>query len=231
MAKPAAPTNLVISAVTFNSINLRFSWTDYLYTDHIDGKQIGYGTSPTTVQTIISSDGDTPIYPLNSGTTYYFWARTHNSSGYSNWSARAQVTLPTPASPPDAPSTPWLYNVQPTSVDVGWNGNYDGGSPINGYQIGWGTDPGWPQSLWQPVWSPVTISGLTPGAVYYFWVQAHNSAGWGPWSGSAVSRTVAGAYVKIDGVWRQAVPYVKDGGVWRLSQPWTRIAGVWRQAN
>lgn len=228
MAKPAAPTNLVITSVTTNSLNLRFSWVDYLYADTIDLKQIGYGTSPTTPQTIITSDGDTPIFPLNSGTTYYFWARTHNSSGYSNWSARAQATT---TSLPDAPSTPWLYNIQPTSVEVGWNQNYNGGSPINAFEVGWGTDPGWPQNFWEVGGSPITITGLTPGAVYYFWVRARNSAGWSPWSGSAVSRTVAGAYVNDNGTWRQAVPYVKDGGVWKLAQPWTRNAGEWKQAN
>jgi hypothetical protein len=227
MAKPAAPTNLVITNVTFNSLNLRFSWVDYLYADKIDSMQIGYGTNPTTVQTIIGSDGDTPIYPLNAGTTYYFWARTHNSSGFSNWSARAQATTPRV---PDPPSTPWLTDIQPTSVTVDWNPNWDGGNAIIEYQLGYGLDPNNPTNFVNQ-WPPTTIYGLTPGGLYYFWGRARNSAGWSGWSGRAGNRTTAGARVKDGDVWRQAIPYVKDGGVWRLAQPWTRESGTWRRTS
>ena len=59
----------------------------------IDSRQILYGTHPTSgSQTIVSSDRSTQINGLQPGTLYYFWARTHNTHGYSAWGPRNQVT-------------------------------------------------------------------------------------------------------------------------------------------
>lgn len=235
---PGAPGKPVPYNVSGFNANVKF--TDGSEgSNPIDGRRLAWssssGATPPLDQTttggdyIMSfSDGDTPIGSLTVGTTYYVWARCHSYAGWGKWSARAQFYT---QQVPDAPSTPWFEDVQLTSVKLGWDPNFNGGSEINGYQVGWGTDPNTPQTYWNDVWPGLTITGLQPGAVYYFWVQARNSVGYSAWSGAAVNRTVAGAYVNDNGTWRLAIPYVKDGETWRLAQVWVKDQGSWKQTN
>lgn len=81
------PSTPVISNITQTSVFVEF--TDATDGAPIDDREIGYGTSSSAPTTTISSDGSTEITGLNPMTTYYFWARTHNAAGYSDWSARA----------------------------------------------------------------------------------------------------------------------------------------------
>lgn len=81
---------------------------------------------------------------------------------------------------PPAPTPVALSNVTATTVDVTYTSQGDGGSPVDHWQLGYGTDPTYPQIIVETV--TTTITGLTPGTKYYFWAQGHNSAGWGPWS-------------------------------------------------
>lgn len=230
---PGAPGKPIPYNVGGTTANVRF--TDGSQgTNPIDSRRIAWSTltgTPAFEGTTYPnsfSDGDTPISGLAVGTTYNVWARCHSFAGWGPWSARASFYT---RQVPDPPSTPWFEDIQPTSVKIGWVPNYDGGAGIEGYQVAWGTDPHTPQTYWNNVWSPVTITGLQPGVVYYFWVQARNAVGYSGWSGAAVNRTIAGAYVYLDNTWRLAVPYVKDGGVWRLAQVWTRYEGNWKQTN
>lgn len=45
---------------------------------------------------------------------------------------------------------------------------------------------------------------------------------------SSVSSAAGCAYIRVDGVWRQAVPYVKSGGIWKRAVPYVRVGGVWK---
>lgn len=221
---PDAPSVPSISGITATSVVVKFTDGDN-NGDAIDSRQIGYGTSSSTPQTIISSDGSTTVSGLSQGTTYYFWARTHNSIGWSAWSGRASAkTLKVP----DAPSTPLLSSVTATSVDVSFTPNGNGGSPITGYQIGYGTSSTTPSTVVSAT-SPQVVSGLTPGTTYYFFARAQSSVGWSAWSAPASTRTVAGAYIKVGTTWKLAVPYVKVGGVWKMAEPWVRSVGVWKR--
>jgi hypothetical protein len=38
------------------------------------------------------------------------------------------------------------------------------------------------------------------------------------------------ARIKVNGIWRQAIPYVKDNGEWKQAEPWGRKAGEWKPA-
>jgi hypothetical protein len=127
---------------------------------------------------------------------------------------------------PAATSTPVLSNIAPTSMDVSWTPNSDGGSAITGYEVGYDTTPTAPVTISAGT-SPQAISGLDPGVLYYFWVRAQNAVGWGPWSAPGNAMTIAGARVKVGGVYVFGVPYVKVSGVWTLAQPWVRSGGVW----
>lgn len=224
---PAKPTTPVISNVTASSVYVTFSDGSNGGAS-ITSRQIGYGTSSTTVQNTVSSDRSTTISGLSQGTTYYFWARTRNSEGWSSWSGRASATtLKSPA----APSAPFLSSVRATSVDVAFSAPASsGGSAITGYQIGYGTDEVTPTNTVAAT-SPQVVTGLIPGTVYYFRVRSRNSVGWGAWSAARSVRTVAGAYIRVGAETKLAIPYVKVDGVWKIAEPWVRNVGVWKRTT
>ncbi|AVD99450.1 hypothetical protein SEA_BING_28 [Streptomyces phage Bing] len=224
---PAKPTTPVISNITASSVYVTFS-DGSNGGDAIDARQIGYGTSSTSVQHTVSSDRSTTISGLSAGTTYYFWARTHNSEGWSAWSGRATAkTLKVP----DPPTAPLLAAVRMTSVDVAFTANGNGGSPITGYEVGYSTSASGSPTTTISATSPKTITGLVPGTLYYFRTRAKSSVGWSAWSAATSIRTLAGAYVKVGAEWKLAVPYVKVDGVWKLAEPWTKAVGVWKRTT
>lgn len=224
---PAKPSTPSISNIGATSVHVTFS-DGSNGGDAIDSRQIGYGTSSTSPQDIVSSDKSTTISGLSPGTTYYFWARTHNSEGWSSWSGRATATT---LKVPDAPTTPLLSSARMTSVDVAFSPNGNGGSTITGYEIGWSTSSSGNPTNTVAAKSPQVVNGLMPGTTYYFRTRAKSSIGWSPWSGAASVRTVAGAYVKVGNETKLAVPYVKVGGVWKIAEPWVRSVGVWKRTT
>lgn len=225
-SRPKAPSTPTLSGITASSVTVKF--TDGSNGgDAIDARVIGYDTDPAGgSKAEVSSDGSTTVSGLSPGTTYYFWARTHNSEGWSPWSGRASAkTLKTPT----APSSPLLSSVTATSVDVAFSANDSGGSPVTAYQIGYSTSSTGDPTTTVSASSPQVVGGLVPGIVYYFRVRARNSVGWSSWSTYTSVRTIAGAYVKVGTAWKLAVPYVRVGGVWKMAEPWTRSVGVWKR--
>jgi len=75
------------------------------------------------------------------------------------------------------------------------------------------------------------IGALQPGTTYYFWARGRNAKGWGPWSARSTGRTIAGARVKQNGVWKDAIPYVKVNGVWKLARPYSKVNGTWKKSG
>lgn len=223
---PNPPSAVSLSSLTSTSVVGSFS-DGANNGDAIDDRQIGYGTSSVSTTSIVHSDRSTTITGLIPGTTYYFWARTHNSMGWGAWGPRSQITT---LRTPFAPSAPSLSGVTPTSAIVSWTPPNNGGTGITGYQVGYGKSSTGPTTTVDAI-SPKTISGLIPGTKYYFWVRAKNSIGWGPWSNSSTNTTIAGARIKVGAVWAVAVPYVKVNGVWKVARPWVRVAGVWKEAG
>lgn len=221
---PSSPSTPVLTNILSISIDAAFS-DGADGGSAIDAREIGYGTNGTTPSNTVSSDGSTTVTGLTPGTLYYFWARTHNAVGWSAWSARSQATT---LRVPDAPAPPTLSNVGPTSVTVSWSPPYNGGSPITGYQVGYGESSSAPTTTVAAT-SPQVISGLDPGVKYYFWVRAQNTVGWGPYSTSVNADTIAGARIKVAGVYKFAIAYVKDAGVWKLAVPYVKHAGVWKE--
>lgn len=224
---PKAPTTPKISGITKSSVVATFSDGDD-GGDSIDARQIGYDdNSSGSSRTTVSSDKSTTISGLTSGKTYYFWARTHNSVGWSSWSGRASATT---LESPTAPSAPLLSSITATSVDVAFTGNDNGGSAITAYQIGYGTSSTTPSTTVSAK-SPQVVTGLIPGTTYYIFVRSLNSVGWSAWSKPTAMRTVAGAYILVGTVWKLAIPYVRVGGVWKMAEAWSRTAGVWKRTT
>lgn len=225
---PDAPTANYLDGPTQSSLRFRFSGND-------DGGatntwQIGYGTDPNAVQTIVdAANGDQVISGLTRYTTYYFWARAHNVAGYSPWSNK--LSAKTLADLPAAPSTPTVDSATQTSIHVKFNdGASNGGASIDSRQIGYGNDPNTVQTTVSSDGDD-TISGLDPAKTYYFWARTHNAQGWSPWSARSQADTTAGAKIRVAGVWSDAIPYVRVAGVWKLAQSYVRVAGVWKKTN
>lgn len=90
------------------------------------------------------------------------------------------------AAPPNAPSTPNISNVTSTSVFVTFTDGANNGAAIDFRQIGRNTinnNSGSSGIVKVSSDGSTTITGLTPGKLYYFWAQTHNSKGYSPWSG------------------------------------------------
>lgn len=90
---------------------------------------------------------------------------------------------------PGAPSTPVISSVTDTSVYATWADGSNGNATIDQRIIGYGTNPTTVQ-LEVASDRSTTITGLTPGTVYYFWARTHNEKGWSPWSGRASAKTL-----------------------------------------
>lgn len=220
--------------VTFSSIGATMLVADFEDGEsdggaEIDERQIGYGTS-SNIQNMLhtqSFQDYANVSGLTTGVTYYFWGRTHNENGWSNWGPRSSVkTLKTP----DAPTAPLLTNVTPISVQVSWQNNSSGGSPFTGFQVGYSTDDeDTAPDIILSATNPQQVTNLTPGVTYFFWVRARNSLGWGPWSAKSSTATHTGIRIFTSNTWKLAVPYVRQGGVWKRAVPYCKTAGEWKE--
>jgi hypothetical protein len=231
--------------ITSTSVTLDIS-DNYNGGAAIGDHQIGYGTDPYTLQYLsaLSGTGTTiTIGGLATGVVYYFWARSWNPNGWSGWSNRVSTSL---LKVPDAPTRPGLDGREQTSIGVSWSPNYNGGSAITGYDVGYGTSSSSPTTVTDVGIPPGFISGvigvggvltygyditgLTPGVHYYVWVRARNAIGTGPWTAVSSVRTVAGAYINVGGTYHLAIPYVKVGGAWHVAHPYFRSGGNWKKS-
>lgn len=217
--QPGAPT---FSNLTNTSVDVSF--TDGSNGgDPIDSRQLGWANGITgSVTTTVSSDGSTHFAGFTPGQTISVWSRTHNSNGYSPYSARSIVTF---HDVPDAPGAVVLTNPTMTKVHAKFTGNGNGGSSILEWRIGYGTSSTAPTSY--STGFDMDITGLTPGVINYFWAQGRNAYGWGPLSARSSIKLPAGARLNVGGVWKDAVPYVRVGGIWKPAEPYVKDLGVW----
>lgn len=232
-----APNPPAISSLTPGSTSVLVKTTDGNNNGaSINSRQIAHNTSNTTSgATITSASTSTTITGLTTGRLYYFWARTHNAKGYSGWSpVKSTTTLRVP----DRPDQPIISDISQNSFVVSFaDGASNGGSGIVERQITYNTvdsayTGGSPVSVTYT--GVMTVSGLQPGTTYYVWARVRNSVGWSPYTLPAPGytfKTVAGARINDNGVYKDAVPYVNVGGTWKLARPWGRVAGVWKEST
>lgn len=87
------------------------------------------------------------------------------------------------ATVPAAPSWTDVHVVSSSSIYAAFTSQGDGGAAVDTWQIGYGTDPNYPQQYTNTY--AATIGGLDNRYIWYFWGRGHNSIGWGNWSGRA----------------------------------------------
>lgn len=222
---PSPPTVVTPSAPTNNKIHASFRNTWDGGTG-VDNWQVGYGTDPNTPQLFWdnANSGEVDITGLLQNSNYYFWARGHNSVGWGGWGPRG--TLKTQGVP-DAPSAVVLSGATQTTMNTVFSLNADNGQPISGQQIGYGKNPNAPEAYADVALNDI-LRNLEAGTLYYFWTRAKNVYGWGALSVAQTARTIAGAWVNVNGVSKEAVPFVNVNGEWKLAQAWAKIAGVWK---
>jgi hypothetical protein len=229
MATPSPPSACSFSSLTGSTVVAGF--TDGANNGSaIDTRQIGFGTSSTSVQHLVTSDRSTLITGMAQGTLYYFWARTHNASGWSSWGPRTSITT---FRVPFAPDPPIISDITQTSIWVSFTGNGSGGTAVIEYRVFYNTQNNETgiQSVPYIGGTPRIVEGLLPGTTYYVWSRARNAVGWSAYSEVRTMRTIAGAYVTVGALQKEAIPYVNVGGVWKLARPWGRVAGVWKETT
>lgn len=192
--------------------------------------QIGYGPYSNWPSELVGSGGSSDVGGFYSGQRIYFWARTRNALGWSDFSNRGEgVTWQVPPAPNPAP----FYDVKQTSVGVDFEFIGRSNDPANEeWQFKYGRD-----ETGAIIDGTVNVNeaveylyNLDPGKTYYFWGRSRNSVGWGPWSSAAsVVTLIAGARVLVVGTWKRAIPYVRVGGVWKVAEPWVKDAGIWKR--
>jgi hypothetical protein len=162
---------------------------------------------------------------------YYFsggltLAQLGSASATTGWRSLPHIQT---ATVPQAPTPLGVDQNEMTSLRYRFSGNGDGGAPILEWQALW-QEGGGPQNAvgWQN--GTFILTGLKPATNYNFWSRGRNSVGWGPWSAISSGRTISGARVKQNGVWKEAVPYVKQNGAWKLAQPYSKVNGIWRKS-
>lgn len=227
---PGAPPWIAAENPTDSSIYVRFGEATNGGAA-ITGRQIGYGTDPTSPIWItdVGPECAMTIGLLASNRTWYFWARESNYNGWGNWSYRTQADTLKGLLVPTPPGVVVLTNPTQTSVVASFRGSADdGGATIVEYQIGYGLDQ-WGPSNFVSSGGTSTLTNLSPGKTYYFWARARNSVGWSDWGPISSISLRAGAFVFSGYQARPAVPYVIVNGSPRLAEAWVRYGGVWRK--
>lgn len=227
-AAPSVPTRPLLYDITATS--MRVVWTAGSNNGSpIDAYQVGRNTvNSISGASTYNVDTDHVFTGLAPGTTYYWWARTHNAKGYSPWTEQNHAQT---LSVGEAPDQVIASDPTQTSFLASFTDNGNGGSAILERQLAYNTTNTTTGATSVTYTGVMTVSGLQPATTYYVWGRVRNSAGWSPYSPVATVRTIAGTWINVNNVWKEAIPYVKDGGVWKLARPWGRDAGIWKETT
>jgi hypothetical protein len=189
ISPPAAPSNLTATADSSVEITLR--WQDN--SDNEDGFRIERKTGFSGAWSeITTAPANTAVYHdpgLTPNTAYSYRLRAHNAAGDSGYSNEVSAT--TLDFPPVPPSNLTATAVSPTQIHLGWQ---DNSYNENGFNIERkvGSD-----GVWTPIASVAGTTyddtnggaGLSPGATYFYRVQAWNLGGVSAYSNETSATT------------------------------------------
>lgn len=234
-----SPPKVVSGTLTDTTVRLTFvdssddggintsDWRIYLNTTNTTSGATSY---------VPGSDRTMDFSGLAPKTTYYAWSRSYNTEG---WSPYSTVTSFKTFAVPDAPSAPAITNIRQTSFAYSFTDGANNGASITARELWWAMTPtGTKTKFTDAVDNSDTIDTISKdpatgpqGKKMYIFARTFNEHGWSAYSAYTEITILAGAYVKVAGVWKEAVPYVKVAGVWRLAEPWVKVNGVWKQTT
>jgi hypothetical protein len=176
---PAAPSNLVATAVSGTQINL--SWTDnssnesgFIIMRSTNG---GAYTQAGVTGTGVATYSDSALTP---NTTYSYEVEATNNAGNSAFSNVATALTPIP---PATPTNAQATSITQTTISLSWTNNANNAT---GYNILRKTTTGANFALIASLPASATTytdTGLTPGTSYDYHIQAYNVAGYSDFSG------------------------------------------------
>lgn len=142
-----------------------------------------------------------------------------------------QTVYITRATAPAAPTIKEIDTIRHQSFRTLITAGGNGGSAINGYQVGYGTSTTTPSDF-------ATASGTTvqvntnrkPGEKLYVWARAKNVVGYGAWSARKEVTLLAGVRIRVNDIWKFAIPYVKKNNAWVAAEPYIKRGGIWKKA-
>jgi hypothetical protein len=187
--------------------------------------------------------GHTFTVPHNSdGTKTVTFQVNYSDTGTSMFGAeqgsQASLTLTPFGSHPGSPTNVAATNVLPTSLTLSWDPpDDDGGFAVRSYVVRQylGDDTTNEINEYTVFGNTINLTGLKAGTDYTFTVLAYNGpgagAGYSDPSDELTIGTLAGSWMRVDGVWVVAIPYVRESGAWHMAVPWIRVAGVWEQTH
>lgn len=181
----------------------------------------------------VSIPGSGGSFTGTRGSSYTFGGKM-DQLPFAGLSASVSATVSIPTGLPTAPGRPSATNITTVGVRIGWTSpTNNGGSSVTSYQLqryrGASTSGTLESTTSHTV--AVNVTGLTPGTQYTFRVRARNANGYGPWSTTRTIRTKNAVWVRVSGVWKQAVPYVKHNGTWKEATAMVRHNGSWRSTG
>jgi hypothetical protein len=201
------------------------------------GNRFGYDLSPGESYEFIQHSFN--LVNNSDGTKTTSFTVGYGITGTSQFGDNRQVsnslTLTRIPKRPGRPGPILFTNIHPTSITLSWTAATDnGGKAITSYLLRrWNST--------QEVGSHIdsnglslsrTITGLQPGANYTFQVYAYNGVidnnGYSNSAADTVITMLAGAYIRVGGAWKIAVPYIRTGGAWKLAVPYIRSNGAWK---
>ena len=191
---------------------------------------VEYANNPDFTGSTEVSAGTTPnktISGLAVSTMWYFRVRARNARGWGAYGETGAISL---SDPPGDMAAPTFSYIPPDVVQVAFTPpEIDGGSPVTGYELEYSTSSAFTTSKTATATSsPINVTDMLFGTIYYFRVRASNMNGAGPWSPTAQTSSTSGPRVKRYSIWRRAICYIKVAGVWRMAVPYVKKDGVWK---
>ena len=178
LSKPGAPSSV---SVTASVVSLSVSWNKPA-NSIIDGYIVYYRPYPSNSSNQIAVNGENSLSAVIDGltpnTSYQIWVCATNAAGEGNASASKVVKTLTALAAPAQPTNVKAVSAGSNSVKVSWTGSTS--SNVMGYSVYYSTSSSVSSATklngtFGANTTSATVTGLSTGITYYFWVAAYNS--------------------------------------------------------